>query len=266
VSVLILRLAGPLQSWGVARRHNLRGTLPYPSKSGVIGMLAAACGIPRGSLGHPPVTLTDLARLRLATRTDQPGMPLIDYHTVSGASHAPGTPDLQRLPTADDGRLKPAESTKITRRHYLTDAVFTAYLQGDPGLLTHVEQALQRPRYPLYLGRRSCPPAGPLLLALDHDTDLDQALSSTPWQAADHEHRRHRAGGHTSVDLDTVTEDPDGSDDLQDQPVPGAPAHRAQYTERLVRHGTVNLPLPAPTHGDPAADDAALHDPFALLD
>jgi CRISPR system Cascade subunit CasD len=264
VSVLILRLAAPLQSWSVAHRHNLRGTLPYPSKSGVIGILAAACGIPRGSLGHAPVTLTDLAGLRLATRTDQRGTLLIDYHTVSGASHAPHDPRLQRLPTADDGRLKPAESTKITRRHYLTDAIFTAYLQGDPNLLTHLEQVLRCPRYPLYLGRRSCPPAGPLLMALDHDADLDQAMRSMPWQAADHERRRRLAAGHATVDLDTVTEDPDGSDDLQDQPVPGARAHRPQYTERLVRHGTVTLPIDP--DDVPSADNITLHDPFALLD
>ena len=42
MSVLLIRLKGPLQSWGSRSRFNLRSTEPYPTKSGVIGMIAAA--------------------------------------------------------------------------------------------------------------------------------------------------------------------------------------------------------------------------------
>ncbi|GAB7035550.1 hypothetical protein AB0G35_26095 [Streptomyces sp. NPDC021749] len=34
MSVLTLRLAGPLQSWAVSSRHNIRTTLPYPKIGG----------------------------------------------------------------------------------------------------------------------------------------------------------------------------------------------------------------------------------------
>ena len=44
MTVLLLRLAGPLQSWGVKSRFTVRATELAPTKSGIIGMLAAAVG------------------------------------------------------------------------------------------------------------------------------------------------------------------------------------------------------------------------------
>ncbi|WP_338895717.1 type I-E CRISPR-associated protein Cas5/CasD [Streptomyces sp. TG1A-60] len=258
MSVLILRLAGPLQSWGIESRHTIRATLPYPSKSGVIGLLAAACGIPRDCSASQTtgLTLADLAPLRLAARADQPGELLVDYHTVSGASHAPTDPVQQRLPKADNGRLQVKESTKITRRHYLSDAVFTAYLEGDAETLATAARALQRPRFPPFLGRRSCPPSKPLLIGLQHQTCLDDALRATPWQASDRTIARHHARGQSSISLDTVIEDPAGTDVLPDQPLPPTTPFRRRYTERPIRHGHITLPLS--TH-------KAAHDPFDLL-
>ncbi|WP_051877132.1 type I-E CRISPR-associated protein Cas5/CasD [Streptomyces natalensis] len=258
MSVLTMRLAGPLQSWAVSSRHNIRTTLPYPSKSGIVGLLAAACGIPRDGTRSETtdVTLAQLAALRLAVRADQPGQLLVDYHTVSGASHAPTEPARQRLPTADDGSLQVKDSTKITRRHYRTDAVFTAYLEGDTDLLAKAAHALRRPRFPLFLGRRSCPPSKPLFLSVERDSDLDHALRTTTWQAGAHEIARHRTRGQSSVLLETVTEDPAGTDVLQDQPLASAPPFRHRYTKRSIRHGHITLPL---------LPDSATHDPFDLL-
>ncbi|WP_187413163.1 type I-E CRISPR-associated protein Cas5/CasD [Streptomyces sp. WAC01526] len=258
MSVLTVRLAGPLQSWGVGSRHTIRTTLPYPSKSGIVGLLAAACGIPRdgGPSETTDVTLAELTGLRLAVRADQPGELLVDYHTVSGASHAPTDPAQQRLPTADDGRLQAKDSTKITRRHYLSDAAFTAYLEGDADLLTKVAHAVRRPRFPLFLGRRSCPPSKPLFMGIEHQTGLDHALRTTAWQAAAHEVARHRRLGQSSVRLDTVIESPDGTDVLPDQPLASAPPFRHRYTERPIRHGHITLPL---------SPHDTVHDPFELL-
>jgi CRISPR system Cascade subunit CasD len=42
--VLLLRLAAPLQSWGVESKFDTRRTLGYPTKSGVIGLVASAMG------------------------------------------------------------------------------------------------------------------------------------------------------------------------------------------------------------------------------
>jgi CRISPR system Cascade subunit CasD len=44
---LLLRLVGPMQSWGTTSRFDQRDTGKEPSKSGVIGLVAAALGIDR---------------------------------------------------------------------------------------------------------------------------------------------------------------------------------------------------------------------------
>lgn len=82
--VLVLRLAGPMQSWGSRSQFNRRDTDDQPTKSGIVGLLAAAAGRRRGD------PIEDLVGLRLAVRVDQPGTLLRDYHTVSnytGQSH-----------------------------------------------------------------------------------------------------------------------------------------------------------------------------------
>lgn len=229
MSVLLLRLAAPLQSWGTASRHMTRGTLTHPTKSGVIGLLAAAQGRRRGD------DLTDLASLRFGVRVDQPGQLLIDYHTVSGASHAPLYHARQRLPTADGGTLKVAESTKVTRRHYLTDAVFIAGLEGDASLLQLLADALVRPRFPLYLGRRSCPPTRPVLLDI-HQGDLEAVLRAAAWQAAPHHQRLHDG---EDVALDLIIEDPAGNDVITDQPLPSAAFDR-RFATRPITHTVVD--------------------------
>ena len=44
---LLLRLSGPLQSWGSDSLYDNRNTDYYPTKSGVIGLIAAALGLKR---------------------------------------------------------------------------------------------------------------------------------------------------------------------------------------------------------------------------
>ncbi|MFI6528793.1 type I-E CRISPR-associated protein Cas5/CasD [Streptomyces uncialis] len=79
--VLLVRLAGPLQSWGVASRFALRDTHPRPTKSGVVGLCAAALGLDRDE------PLGELAAVLFGVRADRPGTPLRDYHTVGGGRY-----------------------------------------------------------------------------------------------------------------------------------------------------------------------------------
>ena len=252
MSVLLLRLAAPLQSWGAASRHTTRGTLTMPTKSGVIGMVAAALGRRRGE------DLSDLTQLRFGVRVDQPGRLLTDYHTVSGASHAPRDPSGQRLPTASGSSLKPADSTKVTRRYYLADAVFVAGFEGPQDLAAHLAEALRHPRFALYLGRRSCPPAKPVLLGLLPSASLEAALETAEWQAGPAERARYR--GSSRVELAMAVEDPLGSDALPDQPVPSPPFDR-RFTERPFRHESVRISLP-----DATSAPVPAHDPMSLLE
>lgn len=75
MTVLLLKLAGPLQSWGSGSRFTERGTQHEPTKSGVVGLLAAALGRRRTD----PVD--DLAALDFAVRIDQPGLLESDFQT-----------------------------------------------------------------------------------------------------------------------------------------------------------------------------------------
>lgn len=47
MATLLLRLAAPLQSWGADSKFETRKTNREPTKSGVIGLLAAALGLRR---------------------------------------------------------------------------------------------------------------------------------------------------------------------------------------------------------------------------
>jgi len=268
-AVLLLRLAGPLQSWGDRSAFNRRETRPEPTKSGVLGLLAAAAGYARDD------TLDDLLPLRLGVRVDQPGTLLRDYHTVSDYRGRP----LPQAGVSAKGVQKPtspAKHTHITTRYYLQDAVFVAALAGPRDLLTTLDQAVKAPAFPLALGRRSCPPTQPLSLGLRTGT-LTEALSSEPWQASrrTREHYARRLGREhgqsgpvypARIDRSATVEDPSGDDIAHDVPLSFAP-HARGFTSRRVRHHWLNIPTGFPhpdTTDGPPADDPG-HDPFALL-
>lgn len=181
--VLLLRLEGPLQSWDV------RDTQTEPTKSGVVGLLGCALGYPTGDR-----RLQDElnAGLRFGVRVEHPGRVLEDYQTVTDF-----------LPTAD-GRYKHSgvavgasldkirsdpdarPATIVSPRFYLEDAAFLVGLEASeaapPDLLRCCADALQRPAWPLFLGRKACVPTRPLLDDLtDGYNDLESALLRHPW-------------------------------------------------------------------------------------
>lgn len=154
-NTVFLRLEGPLQAWGDASKLVIRRTMDAPTKSGVLGLVCCAMGIARGDAS---AALRRLDRLAFGVRIDAPGVRWWDYHT-SGAGSG--------LMTAE-GKVKITESTGeietfVTRREYLADASFLAALHGDPDVIAEVADALASPTWSVYLGRRSCPPAVPVL-------------------------------------------------------------------------------------------------------
>ncbi|MGW3312068.1 type I-E CRISPR-associated protein Cas5/CasD [Streptomyces sp. NPDC001073] len=256
-AVLVLRLAAPLQSWGGPSRYNRRDTLPQPTKSGVLGLLAAAQGRTRES------SLTDLLGLHLGIRVDQPGTLLRDYHTVSDHRGLP-------LPSAKvdgKGRQKktsPPKYTGVTQRYYLQDAVFVAALRGPAPLLEALDQAVRSPAFPLSLGRRSCPPTGPVSLGLRPDTDLPQILGNIEWQAGTH--RRHQISTPT-VTLEATVEDPTGDHLVDDVPDTYDLKTGTVFGRRAVRHLWIDIPTGRPATENPPGPNQTGpgHDPFALL-
>ena len=155
MATLLLRLAAPLQAWGADSKFETRKTNREPTKSGVIGLLAAALGLRRDESEG----LARLTGLRFGVRVEREGQLLVDYHTVK---------------TQDE------KNSYVTYRHYLQDAVFLAGLESeDAALLQQLQDALQHPAFPLYLGRRSCPPALPLCLGLRQGS-LQETLQTEP--------------------------------------------------------------------------------------
>ncbi|GAA2702606.1 type I-E CRISPR-associated protein Cas5/CasD [Streptomyces anthocyanicus] len=255
-AVLVLRLAAPLQSWGGPSRYNQRETRPQPTKSGVLGLLAAAEGRNREA------SLTDLVGLQLGVRVDQPGTLLRDYHTYSDYR---GVPLLSAKANAkgQQTRTTPAKHTGVTRRFHLQDAVFVAALRGPKALVQSLEEAVRNPVFPLCLGRRSCPPTGPVSLGLRTDSPLKEALEDVPWQAGSH--RRRQARGAT-VSLEATIEDPAGDQMTVDVPDTYDLRTGTRFVRRAVRHFWVTIPS---GNDQPATKTASAgqpdHDPFALL-
>jgi CRISPR system Cascade subunit CasD len=154
-TTLLLRLAGPMQSWGTRSRFRDRDTGQEPSKSGVVGLLAAALGRPREA------SVDDLAALRMGVRVDQPGSVQVDFQTA-GAVHRVG--DEYGVARAEKTDTGPA----ISWRAYLADASFLVGLEATTPeqevLLGRLNDALAAPVWPLFLGRKGYVPSWPIRL------------------------------------------------------------------------------------------------------
>lgn len=235
MTTLVLRLAGPMQSWGESSRFARRATEQVPTKSGVVGLLAAARGLRRTD------PLEDLLSLTFGVRVDQPGRVERDFHTAR---------------TVDGSGAFP-----LTNRFYLTDAGFLAAVAGDDDLIEGLDDALRHPVFPLYLGRRSCPPVGPVTLGL-RDASLWHVLHSEPWQASGWWKRRQGA----TVDLELLVDaiampgdiEPDRVMEHHDDPVSFDPMLR-EYGWRTVAHSHIRV------SNDEARGRHRRHDPMALL-
>lgn len=168
MSTLLLRLAGPLQSWGTDSKFDIRKTARYPSKSGAVGLLASALGMRRDA------DLGRLTAMRFGVRIDSEGELVRDLHTVR----------------------KDAKTSYLTNRYYLSDAVFLAGFESDDEpFLNELDDALRHPAFPLFLGRRACSPVLPLALGV-RSASLFDALSGEACQLTEHGRdrwsRKHR--------------------------------------------------------------------------
>lgn len=176
---LLLRLVGPMQSWGTTSRFDQRDTGKEPSKSGVIGLLAAALGIDRENWDD----LEPLTRLSMGVRHDRPGVPKRDYQTAGCAS-------TDTIIKADGSQAK--DGGVVSDRFYLADAVFLVGLEGsDRSYLEHVHAALRNPVWPLALGRKSYVPSEPVWIENGLvDALLLETLAQWPWIASPRKRER----------------------------------------------------------------------------
>lgn len=217
---LVLELAAPLQTWGSESRFVHRATEAMPTKSGIVGMLAAAQGIRRTE------SIAELVGLRFGVRAEQHGRRLTDFQTVHH----------QRT-----GEAKP-----LTYRDYLVDAKFTVGLEGGSALLESLADAIASPVFPLYLGRRACPPSSRLVRGI-RESGLCETLRSEPWRAAEWYRREQAQTVHLPITRDVADgEVADGR--IRDEPISFDQKHR-EYGWRSVRHEWVEVSNPSGRRG-----------------
>ena len=155
---LVFLLVAPMASFGSYAGHVRRGSESVPLRSAILGLVGAALGIKRDD-GEGQRALADYS---IAVQALQPSTPLRDYHTVATipTSKKTSRPATRRAALeAADGD----ENTIITLRDYRCDVAVGAALWGKgQWSLEAIAEALGKPRFPLYLGRKSCPLAAPL--------------------------------------------------------------------------------------------------------
>ena len=142
-AVLLIPLAGPMQSWGTRSRFQVRDTEREPSKSGVIGLLCAALGRDRAE------SINDLTALKMGVRVDREGLLKKDFQTTQNVIVA-------NMNDWED---------QISNRYYLADAAFLVGLEENEQVLLQLHNALLNPVWPLFLGRKAYVPSLPLYLS-----------------------------------------------------------------------------------------------------
>ena len=159
-----MRFRAPMQAWGTRSRFEYRDTEREPTLSGVVGIIAAAEGLPRG------VDLSEYLGLTMTVRVDREGELSREFQTARDVLTAEG---------------KVSKDAQIIYRDYLADAAFHVALEGDSDLLTRILSALHRPRYPIFLGRKAYVPSLPVVYPGDEslfgdDRDAMDILTGLP--------------------------------------------------------------------------------------
>jgi CRISPR system Cascade subunit CasD len=143
-----LRLHGPMQAWGGPAIGDNRPTLPFPTRSGVLGLVAACMGILR-SENDRLLALADGARVHV--RVDASGTPLVDDQTIQ-----------------DNPNASTTRQTIQSKRTYLCDASFAVVVvPGPQSSMQAIASAALSPVFAPCLGRRACVLSTPLLLAAE---------------------------------------------------------------------------------------------------
>lgn len=176
---LIFMLTAALASTGEFAGHERRGSVGWPGRSALLGMVAAAQGIRR----YEADRLAELEHLKTAVAVFDEGSPLRDYHTVMTVPTAKAKrPNSRREALNIAGQ---DVNTIITKRDYRSSPLFGIALWGPN--LDVVRNNLLCPHFTLYFGRKSCPLAVPLAPRIVGAESSEAALAHLvlpPWYAS----------------------------------------------------------------------------------
>ncbi len=193
---LVFQLYGPLAAWGDIAVGETRPAVLAPTKSAVLGLIAAALGLRR------PDTLATEAERRqceaehaalaagygMAVKLTQAGLPLTDYHTAQVPSPGTGRNRKTFATRRDELTWSPRHelNTILSRRDYRQDAFAAVALwarEDAPHSLETLRARLLAPEFVTYLGRKSCPPALPFGPQIRSAASIEEALADTSFSA-----------------------------------------------------------------------------------
>jgi CRISPR system Cascade subunit CasD len=175
---LLFRLYGPLASWGEIAVGESRHSAIYPGKSAMLGLIAAALGIRRDEEQRQAALA---AGYRFAVKVISAGHPLRDYHTAQ----APDSVGKFVYRTRRDELVvgKARLGTILSSREYRCDALSLVAVvaeEGAPYSLDEIRESFLKPKFHLYLGRKSCPVAAPLNPLVRDASGFGEALDNYP--------------------------------------------------------------------------------------
>ena len=186
MKTILLKFAGPLQSWGTDSHFGTRHTDFYPSKSGVIGLIAAGLGYGR----NEDEKIQKLNDVNFAVRVDQQGFLMKDYHIA---------------------RKEDVKNASVTNRYYLEDAVFVIAISHESDeLMDKIEGGLRYPYYQPFMGRRSLPLCADFIIGTT-SKGVVESLKDCPWQAATWYMRRHKKQNKVNLEVYADNDLIDGS-------------------------------------------------------
>jgi len=175
---LVFRLYAPMASWGDSAVGEMRGTRTEPGEAALLGLIAAALGIDRHDESAHQV-LRDGYDLAVAVLSE--GRLLRDYHTAQVPSRA-ALKKRPHLTRRDELTVvKDDLNTILSTRDYRQDPIYLVSVSardGAPYSLVALADAIRKPRYALYLGRKSCPLAAPLWPQIEAAADVRQACEA----------------------------------------------------------------------------------------
>lgn len=163
---LVFSLSASLGSMGELAGHERRGSLLWPGRSALIGLMGAALGIRRDG------DFSGLDSLKIDVAVFDSGTALRDFHTIQSVPAAAVKKPNSR-PEAirkAGGRL----TTSITLRDYRAGVFYGVAVQGEG--LEEIAAALRKPHFTLYLGRKSCPLSSPLNPQIVQADTVEEAL------------------------------------------------------------------------------------------
>ena len=176
MTFLVFQLQAQLAAWGEPAVGEYRGSADHPSESALLGLIGAARGIHREDDASHAALCTGYG---FAVGMQSSGKLLRDYHTAQ----VPGRVALKGRPhaTRSDELTMPRHElhTVLSTRDYRQDGSWLVAVQmfeGAPYTLDELAGALRHPRFVLYLGRKSCPPAAPLFPQVVNASSAYQAF------------------------------------------------------------------------------------------